>query len=67
MDMSFANQALCLEYLIANKGKLEPRVYTVPEDIDDQVALLKLRSMGITIDTLTLEQKKYLMSWEEGT
>lgn len=67
MDMSFANQALCLEYLIANKGKLEPRVYTVPEDIDNQVALLKLRSMGITIDTLTLEQKKYLTSWEEGT
>ena len=67
MDMSFANQALCLEYLVKNRGKLEPRVYSVPEDIDKQVARLKLNSMGIEIDTLTPEQKKYLTSWQEGT
>ncbi len=67
MDMSFANQALCLEYLVKNRGKLEPKVYPVPEDIDKQVARLKLNSMGIDIDSLTAEQKKYLTSWEEGT
>ena len=67
MDMSFANQALCLEYIVKNKGNLEPKVYSVPEEIDKQVARLKLQSMGIEIDTLTPEQKKYLTSWEEGT
>jgi adenosylhomocysteinase len=67
MDMSFANQALCLEYLVKNKGKLQPRVYPVPEEIDREVGRLKLKSMGITIDTLTDEQQKYLQSWEEGT
>ena len=67
MDMSFANQALCLEYLVKNRGKLEPKVYSVPQEIDRQVAYLKLRSMNINIDTLTEEQKKYLTSWEEGT
>ena len=67
MDMSFANQALCLEYLVKNKGKLKPRVYPVPEEIDKQVARLKLNSMGINIDSLTPEQKKYLTSWQEGT
>ena len=67
MDMSFANQALCLEYMVKNKGSLEVKVYPVPEDIDKQVASLKLRSMGITIDSLTPEQKKYLTSWEQGT
>ncbi|MBI4304337.1 MAG: adenosylhomocysteinase, partial [Chloroflexi bacterium] len=67
MDMSFANQALCLEYIVKNRGKLEPKVYTVPEEIDKQVARLKLDSMGIKIDTLTSEQKKYLSSWQEGT
>ncbi len=67
MDMSFANQALCLEYLVKNRGKLEPRVYSVPEDIDKQVARLKLNAMGIEIDTLTPEQKQYLTSWQEGT
>ena len=67
MDMSFANQALCLEYLVKNKGKLEPRVYPVPEDIDKQVARLKLDSMGIKIDILTPEQERYLTSWREGT
>ncbi|MAE11410.1 MAG: adenosylhomocysteinase [Dehalococcoidales bacterium] len=67
MDMSFANQALCLEYLVKNGGKLEDKVYTVPVDIDKQVARLKLDSMGIKIDTLTPEQERYLTSWQEGT
>jgi adenosylhomocysteinase len=67
MDMSFANQALCLEYIAKNRGRLEPKVYAVPEEIDKQVARLKLQSMGIDIDTLTPEQKEYLASWEEGT
>ena len=67
MDMSFANQALCLEHLFKNKGKLETRVFAVPEDIDKKVARLKLESMGIAIDTLTPEQQAYLAGWEEGT
>ncbi|MDH4270082.1 MAG: adenosylhomocysteinase [Dehalococcoidia bacterium] len=67
MDMSFANQALCLEYLTKMKGKLKPAVYPVPEEIDQKVGRLKLASMNITIDSLTREQKKYLESWEEGT
>ncbi|MDP2729798.1 MAG: adenosylhomocysteinase [Dehalococcoidales bacterium] len=67
MDMSFANQALCLEYLVKSKGKLETRVYPVPEEIDKQIARLKLDSMGMKIDTLTPEQEKYLTSWQEGT
>jgi adenosylhomocysteinase len=67
MDMSFANQALCLEYLAENRGKLKREVYSVPEKIDKQIARLKLNSMGIEIDTLTPEQKKYLTSWQEGT
>jgi len=67
MDMSFANQALCLEYLAKNKGRLESRVYPVPEEIDKQVARLKLQAMGIEIDSLTPEQRKNITSWEEGT
>ncbi|HEU65210.1 MAG TPA: adenosylhomocysteinase, partial [Chloroflexi bacterium] len=67
MDMSFANQALCLEYLTRMKEKLEPAVYPVPEEIDREVGKLKLASMNISIDSLTEEQKKYLASWEEGT
>ena len=67
MDMSFANQALCLEYLTKMKEKLKPAVYPVPEKIDQEVGRLKLASMNITIDSLTREQKKYLESWEEGT
>jgi len=67
MDMSFANQALCLEYLARVKGKLEPAVYPVPDEIDQEVGKLKLASMNITIDSLTEEQKKYLESWELGT
>jgi adenosylhomocysteinase len=67
MDMSFANQALCLEYLTKMKGQLKPAVYPVPEEIDQKVGRLKLASMNITIDSLTREQKEYLQSWEEGT
>jgi adenosylhomocysteinase len=67
MDMSFANQALCVEWLVKNHGDLEARVYPVPTDIDEEVARLKLRGMGVEIDTLTPEQETYLRSWEEGT
>lgn len=67
MDMSFANQALCAEYMIKNARKLEKKVYSVPEKIDKEIARLKLKAMGIKIDTLTAEQKKYLQSWEMGT
>jgi adenosylhomocysteinase len=67
MDMSFANQALCAEYMVKNKGKMEIKVNPVPEEIDKEVARLKLQTMGVTIDKLTAEQKKYLSSWQEGT
>jgi adenosylhomocysteinase len=67
MDMSFANQALSLEYMVKNRGMLKPRVYPVPEDIDKEIARLKLKSMGVNVDTLTPEQVKYLASWQEGT
>jgi adenosylhomocysteinase len=67
MDMSFADQALTLEYLAKSAETLEKRVYSVPDEIDKQVALLKLKAMGIQIDTLTGEQEKYLASWSEGT
>lgn len=67
MDMSFANQALCAEYMARNAATLECKVYDVPDDIDAQVARLKLEAMAIEIDTLTDEQKHYLSSWEEGT
>ncbi|HRY63082.1 MAG TPA: adenosylhomocysteinase [Patescibacteria group bacterium] len=67
MDMSFANQALSAEYMIKNYKKLEKRVYPVPMEIDKNIADLKLKAMGITIDKLTAEQKKYLSSWEMGT
>lgn len=66
MDMSFANQALSLEYLVKNQG-LKPAVYPVPEDIDKEVAALKLKALGANIDALTEEQNKYLQSWQEGT
>ena len=66
MDMSFANQALCSEY-IAKSGKLQTKVFTVPKEIDEKVAELKLKSMSINIDELTAEQKKYLSTWEMGT
>ncbi len=67
MDMSFANQALCLEYMVKNRERLELKVYPVPEEIDKEIARLKLKSMGISIDSLTPEQTEYLTSWEEGT
>lgn len=67
MDLSFTNQALAAEYLVKNKGRLKARVYTLPEDLDREVAMIKLASMGISIDELTAEQKKYLTSWIEGT
>jgi len=67
MDMSFSTQALAAEYVVKNQGKLGNKVYNVPENIEKQVAKLKLRSMGIGIDKLTPEQEKYLKSWEIGT
>jgi adenosylhomocysteinase len=67
MDMSFANQALGTEYMAKNYKKLEKKVYTIPVEIDREIARLKLSSMGIKIDTLTPEQKKYLSGWEHGT
>jgi adenosylhomocysteinase len=67
MDMSFANQALSVEYMVKNADKLENRVYSVPSEIDREIARLKLDAMGVEIDKLTPEQEKYLNSWEEGT
>ena len=67
MDMSFANQALSIEYLVKNRADLSPGVYPVPKDLDKEVGRLKLKAMGVEIDTLTQEQQKYLESWEEGT
>lgn len=67
MDMSFAGQALAAEHIAKNAKDLEPRVYSLPAEIDTEIARLKLHSRGINIDTLTREQKKYLNSWEEGT
>jgi adenosylhomocysteinase len=67
MDMSFANQALCAEYMIQNADKLTNQVYEVPKDIDAEIARLKLEAMNIDIDVLTEEQVKYLSSWQEGT
>jgi adenosylhomocysteinase len=67
MDMSFANQALAAEYMVKNHKKLEKRVYPVPEDLDKEVARMKLESMGVKIDRLTPEQERYLSSWSEGT
>jgi adenosylhomocysteinase len=67
MDMSFANQALGAEFMIRNAANLNPNVYTIPEDVDQEIARLKLEAMGIEIDTLTPEQDAYLNQWEEGT
>jgi adenosylhomocysteinase len=67
MDMSFANQALSAEYMAKNAKTLEKKVYSVPTEIDNEIAHLKLEAMGVRIDTLTAEQVKYLGSWEEGT
>ncbi|MGH7406393.1 MAG: adenosylhomocysteinase [Candidatus Methylomirabilales bacterium] len=67
MDMSFANQALAAEFAVRNAGKLEKKVYRVPRAIDEEIARLKLTAMGVKIDRLTPEQKKYLASWQMGT
>jgi adenosylhomocysteinase len=67
MDMSFANQALASEYLLGNHESLERKVYRVPEEIDREIASLKLAAMGIEIDTLTEKQERYLASWHLGT
>jgi adenosylhomocysteinase len=67
MDMSFANQALCASYMLAEGKELGNKVYGVPREIDERIAQLKLESMGVRIDVLTQEQKTYLASWEQGT
>jgi len=67
MDMSFANQALSLDYLRSNAKTLKPEVYVVPEHLDKEIARLKLESMGHKLDKLTSEQERYLASWQEGT
>lgn len=67
MDMSFANQALACEYLVKNQGKLEPGLHSIPKDIDQEIARLKLQAMGIAIDALTSEQIEYINSWTSGT
>ena len=67
MDMSFANQALGAEYAVQNASSLERKVYAVPDEIDREIARLKLATMGVDIDRLTDEQAKYLASWDEGT
>jgi adenosylhomocysteinase len=67
MDMSFANQALAAEFMARNHSRLERRVLPVPEEIDREIARLKLASMGIAIDAPTPEQQRYMASWEEGT
>jgi adenosylhomocysteinase len=67
MDMSFANQALSLEFMVKNASRLEKKVYSVPSEIDREIARLKLEGMKVAIDTLTPEQVAYLNSWQEGT
>ena len=67
MDMSFANQALSVEYIVKNQGQLSPQVYSVPKETDEEVGRLKLHALGIRIDALTAEQQRYQESWEEGT
>ena len=67
MDMSFANQALSAEYIVKNADKLQKKVYSVPDEIDREIARLKLEGMGVSIDVLTPEQVSYLNSWQEGT
>ena len=67
MDMSFANQALSVEYLVKHKGELEPGVHLLPKEVDQEIASLKLRALGVAIDTLTAEQLEYISSWETGT
>jgi adenosylhomocysteinase len=67
MDMSFANQALACEYLVKNKGKLEPGIHSIPVEVDKEIARLKLQAMGVEIDSLTPDQIEYMNSWTSGT
>ena len=67
MDMSFANQALAAEHIVNNHQNMDPGVYTIPHELDSEIARIKLGAMGMTFDTLTPEQDKYLNSWESGT
>jgi adenosylhomocysteinase len=67
MDMSFANQALAAEFMLRNGSTLKPEVYVIPEELDKEIARLKLEAMGVKIDDLTTEQATYLSQWEEGT
>ena len=67
MDMSFANQALSVEYLVKRKGELPPGVHMLPKEVDTEIASLKLKALGVAIDTLTAEQLEYISSWETGT
>jgi adenosylhomocysteinase len=67
MDMSFANQALAIEYLIKNAGKLAPQVYPVPRELDEAISKAKLEAMGMRIDAMTEEQAIYAKSWKAGT
>jgi adenosylhomocysteinase len=67
MDMSFANQALCSEYVIQHQGEFEHKVYDVPTLIDEEISRVKLETMDVQIDVLTEEQERYLSSWNEGT
>jgi adenosylhomocysteinase len=67
MDMSFANQALAAEHLVKNASNLDRKVHVLPAEIDQEIARLKLETMGIAIDELTAEQEKYLSSWDQGT
>jgi adenosylhomocysteinase len=67
MDMSFANQALGIEYLLAHARELKPNVYPIPKALDEEIARLKLEALGVRIDTLTPEQSAYLASWQQGT
>jgi len=67
MDMSFANQALACEYLVKNQGTLKPGIHSIPVDVDQEIARLKLQGMGISIDTLTSAQIEYMNSWTVGT
>jgi len=67
MDMSFANQALACEYLVKNQGQLAADIYTIPEELDKEIARLKLAAMGIRVDTLTPDQVEYINSWTMGT
>jgi len=67
MDMSFANQALSVEFLLKNKGTLEPKIHLLPEEIDQEIAQLKLEAMGVAIDQLTPDMIEYMNSWQTGT